>query len=252
MLPEHSELLEQLPNPIDREAVRAQASSLKDEADAIRLFITAMVWGYGPIGYGPFRTARVLAENSAAAATLLSVGQCVRTAGGPAAFGLLKKNRLRWLGVSFATKYMYFCNEPSRNPALILDSLVQRWLSVNADIRLRTDWRVDHYERYVRTVVHWAAQLSLELGEVEFLMFDDELHRGNDNTTRRADLRGFTIEPSTGAECQAVLDALDEAVDAFAAMMDGAEGHDHEDFDRGIRQLRRIVVARAAQAGSPC
>ena len=49
----------------------AEAKTLNDESDAVRVFVAAMVWGYGRVGYGPFRTARVLAENSSAPEVLL-------------------------------------------------------------------------------------------------------------------------------------------------------------------------------------
>ena len=46
-----------------------------------------------------------------------------------------------------------------------------------------------------------------------------------------------------GAGMASVLDALDEAATAFAALPGDTALVDAEDFDRGIRQLRRIVLA---------
>jgi hypothetical protein len=80
-----------------------------------------MVWGHGPVGYGAYRAARVLRENPEAPATLRTVAQLVRRDGGAQAFAWLKKHRLRFLGVAFATKYLYFCSGPEAPPALILD-----------------------------------------------------------------------------------------------------------------------------------
>jgi hypothetical protein len=70
-----------------------------------------MVWGYGRTGYGPFRTARVLEENAEAGAILQEAARQVRSNGGPAAFSWLADHRLRGLGVSFATKFLYFCGD---------------------------------------------------------------------------------------------------------------------------------------------
>lgn len=93
-----------------------------------------MVWGYGRVGYGAFRTARVLAKNATATRTLREAAGRARRDGGPEAFSWLAKNRLTWLGVAFATKYLYFCNGPSPSaPALVLDRPVQRWLYEHTD-----------------------------------------------------------------------------------------------------------------------
>ncbi|HET9138759.1 hypothetical protein [Actinophytocola sp.] len=52
-------------------------------------------------------------------------------------------------------------------------------------------------------------------------------------------------------EKAAVLTALDEALDAFAALPGPVDTDDLEDFERGIRQLRRIVLSRAASTPDP-
>ncbi|WP_229069717.1 hypothetical protein [Actinoplanes sp. DH11] len=39
------------------------AGAADSEAEAVQAFVTAMVWGYGPAGYGAFRTARILTKN---------------------------------------------------------------------------------------------------------------------------------------------------------------------------------------------
>jgi hypothetical protein len=104
----------------------------------VRGFVAAMVWGYGPVGYGAFRTARVLRENDRVADRLMEVAARARDDGGPAAFELLAKNRLHWLGVAFATKYLFFCAAAGpATPALVLDQLVRDWLAENAGWSLR-------------------------------------------------------------------------------------------------------------------
>jgi hypothetical protein len=69
-----------------------------------------MVWGHGRVGYGAYRTARVLTDNPGAAAVLMSVADEARRHGGPAAFERLATDRLAGLGVAFATKYLFFCS----------------------------------------------------------------------------------------------------------------------------------------------
>jgi hypothetical protein len=41
-----------------------------------------------------------------------------------------------------------------------------------------------------------------------------------------------------------VLDALDDTEEAFATLPAAADPHDAEDFERGLRQLRRVVLSR--------
>lgn len=211
-LPEHSGELSALPNPIGRAAVldvcRTAASSREE---AVRGFIAAMVWGHGSVGYGAFRTARVLRENDGAADRLLEVATRARDDGGPAAFEWLAKNRLHWLGVAFATKYLFFCAAAgSAKPALVLDRLVRDWLVRNAGWSLSLDWQVADYREYVDTVCAWADELGIEAGD---------------------------------ADGHEVLNALDEAGDAFAEFAGTTASEDVEDFEHGLRHLRRIVIA---------
>lgn len=133
-----------------------------------------MIWGYGPVGYGAWRTKRVLAENDGAAETLAMVARIARDQGGPAAFEWLarRQNRLRYLGVAFATKYLFFCAAGGRGkPALVLDRLVRDWLSKTLHWSLSLDWDVDDYREYVDTLSEWASELDVEPGDLEMLVF---------------------------------------------------------------------------------
>ena len=51
------------------------------------------------------------------------------------------------------------------------------------------------------------------------------------------------VAESDQEEVSAVLEALDDADNAFAALP-GTRSADVDDFERGLRQLRRIVLAR--------
>jgi hypothetical protein len=78
------------------------------------------------VGYGAFRTRRVLLENDKAGERLSEVARIARDEGGPAAFTWMAHHRLRWLGVAFATKYLFFCAAVGKaQPALVLDRLVR-------------------------------------------------------------------------------------------------------------------------------
>ncbi|MET8547427.1 hypothetical protein [Micromonospora zamorensis] len=233
-LTEHQDLLAELPNRLRRDDVTERGRRAGEgEAEAVQAFVAAMVWGYGRVGYGAFRIARVLRENDEAPRILREVALKTRRDGGAEAFEWLRQHRLRYLGVSFATKYLFFCSEAEASPALVLDRRVQRWLWQHADCHVSLDWNVDDYRRYLCLVTKWARELELRPDEVEYLMFADD---GSQQITAE--------EVSEESDEFAVLDALDEAVAAFAALPGDIDPNDVEDFERGVRQLRRIVLAR--------
>jgi hypothetical protein len=252
-LPQHAQYIASLPNPINRAAVQAEVARASDSPDtAVRAFVATMVWGYGRVGYGAYRTAKVLADNPSASEVLMDVAAEARRHGGPAAFERMAKSRLTGLGVAFATKYLFFCSLGyDVPPAPILDRLVRNWLASSTGWRINLDWRVRDYRAYVQTVVAWGAELGIDPAHVEYLMFADALATepasqwagavpaGNRQSALAS---AASLDPVTADEA-AVLEALNEAAEAFAALPEGADLHDAEDFEQGLRQLRRIVLA---------
>ncbi|RZT28508.1 hypothetical protein EV649_2285 [Kribbella sp. VKM Ac-2569] len=243
-LPEHADFIETLPNPINRDDVAAQFVDADDsEPAALRAFLAAMIWGHGRNGYGAYRTASVLAASDRAGKWLSEALQVTRTAGGPAGFEYLARHRLKGLGVAFATKYLYFClaSDADVAPAPILDRIVRDWLAANLDWQPRLDWRIDDYQRYCDLVVHWSDQLTEPAGTVEYLMFAS----GIGTASQWADPRErVTATATSNSGTTAVLAALDDAADAFEALSGDITPEDAEDFERGLRALRRIVIAR--------
>ena len=70
-LPEYASILESLPmRPIGRTDGIELVGDVTTEESAVRAFLLAMIWGYGPVGYGPFRTRRVLESHDAPARLL--------------------------------------------------------------------------------------------------------------------------------------------------------------------------------------
>lgn len=137
-----------------------------------------MIWGYGPVGYGPYRTARVLRENPDFSGRLAEITRIAQDQGGLAAFADIERQPLRYLGVAFGTKYLCFCTTASRETAPILDAVVCRWLATNADLRLNIDtWRTKEYKRYLDVLKDWSVQLGLRPDQVEELIFRDGISR---------------------------------------------------------------------------
>jgi hypothetical protein len=254
--PEHAAFLEELAtldNGVARADVIARCADAHTGPEAAqKAFLVAMIWGYGPAGYGAFRTQRVLSANEGAPQTLADVAKVARDAGGPTAFEWLAASghRLRWLGVAFGTKYLYFCAANGvGQPALVLDRLVRWWLWEHCRWWLSMDWNVAQYRDYVNTLCAWSTQLDVAPGDVEMLMF--RLQAAGDpamlspqsgqvvGAAPAAEQTAFGISE----EAQALLDVLGEAGEQFATLP-GGDPHDLEDFEYGLRHLRRIVLAR--------
>ena len=240
-LPQHAHFLESLPPVVNRSHVIALcAGAAARPEDAVRGFVAAMVWGYGRVGYGPYRTSRVLAANPQAPEVRRHVAEIAVIRGGVAAFEALKADRLKWLGVAFATQYLFFCAENGQaGPAPVLDRLVRGWLRDNVGSTPRLDWHLRDYQAYVEYVTTWAEELSIKPADVEWLIFDAAANA--DPASHWGSNKGRE-QPSSGDE--AVLDALDDAAEAFAALEPSPSDADAADFEFGTRVLRRIVLAR--------
>jgi hypothetical protein len=134
-----------------------------------------MVWGYGTVGYGPWRVNRVLTQNRAAARKLHTIATTLHGEGVVAAYARFsdyRDCRLRYLGPAFGTKYLAFTSPVDRAPALILDRLVAQWLGAKAGLFLDpVGWHRPTYERYLNLMYRWAEALGVQPGELECQVF---------------------------------------------------------------------------------
>jgi hypothetical protein len=172
--PESEGLLTALPDRLDRAAVRARCSNAATSPKAAwQAFLVVMVWGFGTVGYGPWRTAQVLAATVGAQERLASVAQQLAAGGALDAYRLLAGGcRLRGLGPAFGTKYLYFCPQGPGPPALIFDRLVAKWLTGTVDISLNSGpWSARTYRRYLDLLGAWAAALEVAPDEIEQSIF---------------------------------------------------------------------------------
>lgn len=187
---------------IDRDQVSAlcapevlgTASGNIDDAAVVKAFLASMIWGYGLVGYGPFRTERILTRNSTApdeetVNQLVAVAAIAQSKGGVEAFDHVATQRrsgtayLKYLGPAFGTKFLYFLTKASTvQTTPVFDSLVHGWLQQHAPETGSFSlswWDTSSYERYVDLLQSWAAELSapggysLEADDLEFLMFRD-------------------------------------------------------------------------------
>jgi hypothetical protein len=184
-LPQHRSLFEVLPDLVSREDVRQVAREADDSGvGAERLFVASMVWGFGRVGYGPYRTNRMLASNPAIAEKLQQVRHCLTSRGNIDAYRLMADPsacRLQWLGPAFGTKFLHFASpEDATETALILDRIVASWLREHAGLHFSPlNWRPSVYSRYLTVLHSWARELGVPAERLETLIFLDALEPGS-------------------------------------------------------------------------
>jgi hypothetical protein len=177
--PAHAAALAALPDLLSRPLLRQSCQDAADSpAAALTAFLTVMAWGYGRVGYGPFRVQRIVASVPDPGRCLQAAAATLVRSGPTAAYALLGDNgvpRLPGLGPAFGTKYLYFCSPPGNRPALILDRLVAAWLRANAGIRLNeVRWSARTYERYLAAMSGWAEEMAVTDDELEACIFSDQ------------------------------------------------------------------------------
>ena len=86
-------------------------------------------------------------------------------------------HRVRGLGPSFGTKFLYFVSSEGRR-ALILDQLVADWLAREAALSVNaTRWSVRTYSAYLTTMQRWSSQIGIPKHQLEEILFTEEATR---------------------------------------------------------------------------
>lgn len=169
-------IFERLPNMLDREQVKGVcAGSTVSEDSAVDAFLTAMAWGYGNVGYGPWRVEQAL-RDSHAKQKVYRVAAALDQDGPLAAYRLFATEcRLTKIGPAFATKFLYFVDSGKHDThALILDRLVAKWLLLRADYPVNpVPWSPTAYQDYLDRMHEWAAALRVTPAALELAMFQD-------------------------------------------------------------------------------
>lgn len=179
-----SPVLDNLPERLNR----SDAAKIIEDLTPTNLagaFTTAMVWGHGDSGYGPYRTAAVLTGSRSPRGQNLSSEvedrlrdsvEVARAQGAVEGYRLLKNTagKIKGLGPAFFTKWLYFVtargNEHAESAAPILDALVISWLSNNANVGIRAGY-TDEYARYIELLNSWGQPHGLSAVQVEESIF---------------------------------------------------------------------------------
>jgi hypothetical protein len=154
---------------ISRQDVLTLSESFED------VFIGAMIFGYGPVGYGPFRIGRVINENPDLLEKLK--GQYFAAGNSPRESweSHTQSNRIKYLGPAFATKFAYFAARRQRSKGtvpLIADINTSSAMSSLAGIP-RSVEKSERYLEYVDLAHTWGADIGGGYGvdEVERAVF---------------------------------------------------------------------------------
>jgi hypothetical protein len=173
--PELEDWLTHLPPLIGRDDLTGVCErAATTPAEARHAFVSCMIWGFGKVGYGPWRTRRILSDSLDPDERLRATAATLQEAGALGAYRqLATTHRLRWLGPAFGTKFLFFCPRPRVGyTALILDRLVTTWLSTHCSIDLNPVlWNQSTYERYLFIIHEWAQSIRVRAEEIEQCMF---------------------------------------------------------------------------------
>lgn len=160
---------------VDRQMVREVFNS---ENFGIReKFLTAMIWGYGNRGYGPYRVTQMLNQGNSEC-ILLNVYELCKSGDPKGAYEFLKRNRIKILGPSFGSKFINFCTSRELG-APIYDSLISKWIDSFAKeefsgISTRSDsWNSKTYNQYWDWVKIHSDSLECYPDQIELVLFRD-------------------------------------------------------------------------------
>lgn len=157
-----------------------KVSRSRTPAELRRLFILVMIWGYGRVGVGPWRT-RIMTESDGFDQTLMEVWEDCWDGLFLRAYETLL-HRVDRIGPAFASKFLYFLCYLLEAPVkpLIFDSMVVKALR-------NFDWpadRVDYlasgkvprrsigaYGQYLVLMHNWASRLRCRPDQLEYYLW---------------------------------------------------------------------------------
>ena len=136
-----------------------------------------MVWGYGDRGYGPYRVTQMMGQHHGVEVLSEAFELCQR-GDAKGAYEFLSKNRIRFLGPSYGSKFITFCI-PRDIGAPIYDSLIAMWVKEFAAKEFlgvttsSESWNLKTYSRYWDWVKEHSDALKCYPDEIELVLFRD-------------------------------------------------------------------------------
>ncbi len=176
-LPHLSGFIQELPTKLDRNLIKEVFENNEYGLEA--KFATVMIWGYGVVGYGSFRTKKMFASADFQSKLEKSF-QLSQSELPLEAYRFLSINRIQMLGPTFATKWISFAS-PQSNPAPIYDSFVSKWFqhfAADAFTPIPISsllWNVRTYSKYLSWMQIQAHSFNMKSNDLELLIFQDAL-----------------------------------------------------------------------------
>jgi hypothetical protein len=179
-MPEHARAFEALPDRLDRSIVRQLVLEKPWTAPGMfEAMIIVYAWGWSTTPVGVKRShSALVAGVEQLGASLLAAREAMRTGGPRDGYtALARAHRIRGLGPSFGSKFLYFTSPEDRR-ALILDQLVADWLGRETSLSLNpTRWSLRTYEAYTSTMNRWSSELDIPAHQLEEILFTEEATR---------------------------------------------------------------------------
>ncbi|MET7706977.1 hypothetical protein [Micromonospora sp. NPDC005413] len=148
-------------------------------ASARQLLTAVLVWGYGPIGYGPWRATRSLAADPEGKRLAYALEEASDEDALRTAYRRLSDPnhaRLPWLGPGLFTKVLYFVGYRrgvGGVQPLILDRVVASHLPAEAGVSRRNAWSTEEWLAYLRWAAGQAQARGMEPDAVEMAVVHD-------------------------------------------------------------------------------
>ncbi|MET8349051.1 hypothetical protein [Micromonospora sp. NPDC005206] len=152
-------------------------------ASAHQLLTAVLIWGYGPIGYGPWRAARSLGADPDGKRLAYALEEVSASAPDEDALRTAYRRfrdpnhaRLPWLGPGLFTKVLYFVGYRrgvGGVQPLILDRVVASRLPSEAGVGRQAGWLSEEWLAYLRWAAEQAQAQGIEPDEVEMAVGRD-------------------------------------------------------------------------------
>lgn len=169
--PQHTNLFSSAPQLLTRDFVGEKAQHLIKTGDPLSAFLISMAWGYGMTGYGRYRTNKVI-RNAGFLEVLKNSGELAISGDPISAFKVFEIAKPSGIKVAFATKYLYFASRGLTREALILDSIIVKYLKVSTGYKYKLmQFRSDDYAHYLDFMEAQAKANSISAGNLEEAIF---------------------------------------------------------------------------------
>ena len=169
--PEHAKLFANAPQLLTRDFVGEKAQHSIKTGDPLSAFLISMAWGYGMTGYGRYRTNKVI-KNAGFIEVLRKSGELAMSGDPVSAFKVFEIAKPAGIKVAFATKYLYFASRELSREALILDSILVKYLKASTGYKYKLmQFRSNDYAHYLNFMETQAKANKISAGNLEEAIF---------------------------------------------------------------------------------